>query len=48
VAAIKDPSEKNHDDFKATIRGTKKNLILLDTFILNKKYESNYTGGGKI
>lgn len=35
VAAIKDPSEKSHDDFKATIRGTKKNLILLDTFILD-------------
>lgn len=34
VAAIKDPSEKSHDDFKSTIRGTKKNLILLDTFIL--------------
>ena len=34
VAAIKDPTEKNHEDFKATIRGTKKNLILLDTFIL--------------
>ncbi len=34
VAAIKDPSGKSHDDFKATIRGTKKNLILLDTFIL--------------
>ena len=37
VAAIKDPTEKNHEDFKATIRGTKKNLILLDTFMLNKK-----------
>lgn len=48
VAAIKDPSEKNHDDFKSTIRGTKKNLILLDTFILNKKYEESYTGGKKI
>ena len=34
VAAIKDPTEKNHEDFKATIRGTKKNLILLDKFIL--------------
>lgn len=47
VAAIKDPSEKSHDDFKATIRGTKKNLILLDTFILNKKYEESYRGGEK-
>jgi len=34
VAAIKDPAEKNHEDFKATVRGTKKNLILLDTFLL--------------
>jgi len=37
VAAIKDPTDKNHEDFEATIRGTKKNLILLDTFILNRK-----------
>jgi len=42
VAAIKDPTEKNHKDFKATIRGTKKNLILLDTFLLNKRYEGSY------
>lgn len=47
VAAIKDPSEKSHDDFKATIRGTKKNLILLDTFILNKKHEASFPGGKK-
>jgi len=47
VAAIKDPSEKQNADFKATIRGTKKNLILLDTFILNKKYEDSFTGGKK-
>jgi len=45
VAAIKDPTGKNHEDFKATIRGTKKNLILLDTFLLNKKYEGSYRGG---
>lgn len=45
VAVIKDPSEKSHDDFKATIRGTKKNLILLDTFLLNKKHEGSYKGG---
>ena len=37
VAAIKDPTEKNHEDFEATIRGAKKSLILLDTFILNKE-----------
>jgi hypothetical protein len=47
VSAIKDPTEKNHEDFKSTIRGTKKNLILLDTFLLNKKYEGSYKGGAK-
>jgi hypothetical protein len=48
VAAIKDPSEKSRDDFKSTIRGTKKNLILLDTFILHGKYNEAYAGGKKI
>jgi hypothetical protein len=47
VSAIKDPSEKSGDDFRSTIRGTKKNLILLDTFILNKKHEDSYKGGKK-
>ncbi|MCX5679813.1 MAG: hypothetical protein NTZ95_04060 [Candidatus Omnitrophica bacterium] len=44
IAAIKDPSQKSQEDFKATIRGTKKNLILLDTFLLNKKHEGSYKG----
>lgn len=39
---IKDPTEKSHDDFKATLRGIKKNLILLDIFFLDRKDE-----GGK-
>ena len=47
VAKILDPTEKNHEDFKATIRGTKKNLILLDTFLLNKKHEGSYKGGAQ-
>lgn len=46
VAAIKDPSENSHDDFRSTIRGTKKNLILLDTFILNNKHQEYYKAGG--
>lgn len=46
VAAIKDPSRENHEDFKSTIRGIKKNLILFDTFILNKKQE-DLKGGAK-
>jgi hypothetical protein len=48
IAAIKDPSQDNHDDFKATIRGTKKNLILLDTFLLSNKHEASYAKGGQI
>lgn len=45
VAAIKDPSEQSHDDFKATIRGTKKNFILLDIFILGRKHDESYKKG---
>jgi hypothetical protein len=40
IAKIKDPSKKSYKDFKATLRGVKKNLILLDKFILNNKYDS--------
>jgi len=36
---IKDPSEKNADDYLAALRGIKKNLILHDEFILNNKYD---------
>ena len=32
IDKIKDPSQKNNEDFKATLRGIKKNLILLDEF----------------
>jgi len=32
LSEIKDPSEKSAEDFKATLRGIKKNLILLDIF----------------
>lgn len=35
---IKDPSQKSADDFKATLRGIKKNLILLDEFKLENKH----------
>jgi hypothetical protein len=48
VSAIKDPSAKNNADFKSTIRGTKKNLILLDTFILNKIAVKQAKGSGKV
>jgi hypothetical protein len=36
---IKDPSEKNHEDYLATLRGIKKNLILHDEFMLKNKYD---------
>lgn len=42
ISAIKDPTKKNNEDFKATLRGLKKNLILLDEFILNKGYNPGY------
>jgi len=42
ISGIKDPSEKHYDDFKATLRGTKKNLILLDEFKLNGKYSGYF------
>lgn len=32
VSRIKDPSQKNPEDFKATLRGVMKNLILLEEF----------------
>jgi hypothetical protein len=36
---IKDPSEKNHEDYLAALRGIKKNLILHDEFMLKNKYD---------
>ncbi len=42
ISGIKDPTEKNTEDFKATIRGLKKNLILLDEFMLDKRSDLKY------
>ena len=36
---IKDPSEKNAQDYLATLRGIKKNLILHDEFKLKNRYD---------
>jgi len=36
---IEDPSEKNAEDYRATLRGLRKNLILHDEFKLNNKYD---------
>ncbi|MBR1778823.1 MAG: hypothetical protein IJ752_09620 [Alphaproteobacteria bacterium] len=37
VAAIQNPAPENTEDFYAALRGTKKNLILLDSFIFHKR-----------
>jgi len=39
---IEDPSDKSHEDFEATLRGIKKNLILLDAFMLDNRYDLIY------
>jgi hypothetical protein len=39
---IKDPTESSNSDFKATMRGLFKNLILIDIFKLNNKYDVVY------
>lgn len=39
AAAIADPSKKSADDFRATLRGLTKNLILLDIFFLDRKHD---------
>ena len=43
IAKIEDPSKDNHKDFVATLRGIKMNLILCDNFLLNGKYEEDYS-----
>ena len=40
--SIQDPSQNSADDFKATLRGLKKNLILHDKFILQNKYDAYF------
>jgi len=42
IAKIKDPSGKSSADFKITLRGIKENLILLDIFWLNRKYDNYF------
>lgn len=39
ISKIKNPSLDAEADFKATLRGVKKNLILLDVFLFNRTYE---------
>lgn len=37
IAKITDPTQNKTDDFKATLRGVKKNMILLNEFIIKSK-----------
>ena len=37
ISNIKDPTKNSHEDFRYTIRGLKKNIILLNEFILKGK-----------
>lgn len=38
VAAIRNPAPQAEDDFRSTLRAVKKNLILVDEFLLGNKY----------
>jgi len=41
ISNIKDPSKNSHEDFRYTLRGLKKNMILLNEFILKGKKDEN-------
>jgi hypothetical protein len=47
VDKIKNPVPESETDFKAALRGTKKNLILVDEFILGNKYLQYHQSGGE-
>ncbi len=47
LAAIENPSTKGVKDFEATIRGLRKNLILLDIFFLNRSHDWALIDEGK-
>ena len=40
--SIKNPSRNSHQDYLATIRGLKKNLILLDIFLFDRRLDAEY------
>ncbi len=42
ISQIKNPDPASEADFKATLRATKKNLILVDEFLLGNKYLSEF------
>jgi hypothetical protein len=39
ISRIKNPDPGSEDDFRATLRATKKNLILVDEFLMGNKYK---------
>ena len=41
ISNIKDPTQNSHEDFRFTLRGLKKNIILLNEFILKGKNSEN-------
>ena len=47
VERIKNPVPEAQPDFKAALRGAKKNLILVDEFILGNKYLQYHKAGGE-
>ena len=47
VEKIKNPVPEAEPDFRAALRGTKKNLILVDEFILGNKYLQYHQTGGE-
>jgi hypothetical protein len=47
VERINNPVPEAEPDFKAALRGTKKNLILVDEFILGNKYLQYHKPGGE-
>jgi len=47
VERIKNPVPEAEPDFRAALRGTKKNLILVDEFILGNKYLQYHKAGGE-
>jgi hypothetical protein len=44
---IKNPVPEAESDFRAALRGAKKNLILVDEFILGNKYIQYHQSGGE-
>ena len=39
---IADPTENSHEDFLNTLRGLRKNLILIDEFKLDNMYDKEW------